>query len=82
MIVHGFGVAHAHIVLVPLEHPWDITAALFAVFEDGQLTFRWQAVALADRADLDAIASTLQNRLDGPPRRGWESGRGHGQLVV
>ena len=60
MIIHGFGVPHAHLVLVPLEHPWDITAAQFAVLENGRLTFRWEAVPLAERQDLDAIARSLR----------------------
>jgi histidine triad (HIT) family protein len=63
LIVHGFGVAHAHLVVVPLEHAWDITAAQFAVIEDTRVVFRWEAVPLADRQDLDAIATTLREQL-------------------
>ena len=69
LIVHGFGVAHAHIVVVPLEHPWDITAAQFAVLQEGRLTFRWDAVPRADRSDLDAVAIALRDRLEGVAHR-------------
>lgn len=40
MIVHGFGVRHAHLVVLPLEHAWDITAARFAYIENGKVRFR------------------------------------------
>jgi histidine triad (HIT) family protein len=62
-IVHGFGVPHAHLVVVPLEHPWDITAAQFAVIEEDRLSFRWDAVPLAEPADLEDLAVQLQNEL-------------------
>ena len=65
MIVHGFGVAHAHIVVVPLEHPWDITAAQYSSIEKGQVMFRWETVPIAPREDLDAIADELRQALQG-----------------
>ena len=65
MIVHGFGVPHAHLVVVPLEHPWDITAAQFARIEDGRLSFRWEEVPLADRRDLDDVAGRMRAELAG-----------------
>ncbi|MGH7554555.1 MAG: HIT family protein [Longimicrobiales bacterium] len=60
MVVHGFGVAHAHIVVVPLEHPWDITAKQYSSIENGQVMFRWETVPVAPREDLDAIAEELR----------------------
>lgn len=66
LVVHGFGVAHAHLVVLPLEHPWDITAAQFAVIEGDRVIFRWESVPLAPRADLDTVAHELKQRLTGP----------------
>jgi histidine triad (HIT) family protein len=63
MIVHGFGVAHAHLVILPLEHAWDITAAQFAVIENGSVIFRWESVPFAPREDLDAMADLLRREL-------------------
>lgn len=63
MIVHGFGVPHAHLVVVPLEHPWDITAAQFAEIRDGSVTFRWEAVPLAERPALDRMAARIRAAL-------------------
>jgi histidine triad (HIT) family protein len=67
MVVHGFGVPHAHIVIVPLHHPWDITSAANARLEEGRVVFRWEQVPLAPRTELDAIAAGLQNALIGAP---------------
>jgi histidine triad (HIT) family protein len=63
MVVHGFGVAHAHVIVIPLEHPWDITAAQFAEIADGRVIFRWENVQVAARAELDALAATLASTL-------------------
>jgi histidine triad (HIT) family protein len=63
MIVHGFGVSHAHLVVLPLEHPWDITAAQFSYIENGAGRFRWDKVELAPHAELDAMAERLRREL-------------------
>lgn len=65
MIVHGFGVAHAHLILLPLEHPSDITSAQCAVLEDGRVRFRPDAIPIAPREDLDALAGLLRGELGG-----------------
>lgn len=65
MIVHGFGVPHAHLIVLPLEHPWDITSAQFAVIRNGQLSFRWEAVPIAARAELDTLATSIARVLNG-----------------
>ena len=37
LVVHGFGVPHAHISVVPLQSPTDIS---YAYYEAGKLAFR------------------------------------------
>jgi histidine triad (HIT) family protein len=59
-VVHGFGVPHAHLVVIPLEHPWDITSSANARIEDGAVVFRWEQVPLASRDELDAAAALLR----------------------
>jgi histidine triad (HIT) family protein len=59
MIVHGFGVPHAHLVVLPLEQVADITSSAFAYIENGAVKFRWEQVPPADRAELDALAERL-----------------------
>jgi histidine triad (HIT) family protein len=60
MVVHGFGVAHAHLVLVPQEDPFDITSRHFAFVKEGRVAFEAARVPLADRKQLDAHAERLR----------------------
>ena len=59
MVVHGYGVAHAHLILVPQHGPYDITSARFARIENGQIVFTVQHVATPDRPVLDEHARLL-----------------------
>lgn len=63
MVVHGFGVAHAHLIVLPLEHAWDITSAQAAVVEKGRVHFRWENVPLAGRSALDDLAGRLRHEI-------------------
>ncbi|MEO0355242.1 MAG: HIT family protein [Cyanobacteria bacterium P01_A01_bin.3] len=63
MVVHGYGVPHAHLILVPQHDPYDITSARFAYLENGELSFGIKNVPFADRATLDKHARLL--RIDG-----------------
>ena len=58
-IVHGYGVPHAHLIVVPQIDPNDITSAKFARMEKGKLTFSDQHLPLIDREELDAMAKEL-----------------------
>lgn len=60
MIVHGYGVPHAHIILVPQHDPYDITSARFAYLENGEISFGMKNVPFADRATLDEYAQLLK----------------------
>lgn len=63
MVVHGFGVAHAHLIVLPLEHAWDITSAQAAGVENGRVHFRWEHLPLAERGALDALAGRLRREI-------------------
>ncbi len=58
-VVHGFGVAHAHLVVVPLHRSDDITSAKFARIEDGRVTFGLSHLPRAKREELDQLAKLL-----------------------
>jgi histidine triad (HIT) family protein len=58
-VVHGFGVAHAHLIIVPQHGPYDITSSRFAKIEDGRVVFRHTDRPTPDRATLDAQAALL-----------------------
>ena len=59
MVVHGYGVAHAHLVLVPQNGPHDITSVHYAHIEDGRISFSMKNVPFTERATLDAHAKLL-----------------------
>ena len=63
MVVHGFGVPHAHLVVLPLLEGPDITSAQNAVLVDGEVRFRWEQVPLAPRAELEQTAQELRTAL-------------------
>ena len=59
MVVHGFGVPHAHLILVPQQGPHHITSDRFASIENGKIVFSEDGIPLADRATLDQYARLL-----------------------
>lgn len=59
-VVHGYGVAHAHLNIVPLNDDTDIASGKYALVVDGQVKFDHKMVAMIPRDELDRLASTLQ----------------------
>jgi histidine triad (HIT) family protein len=59
MLVHGYGVAHAHLILVPQQGPYHLTSDRFAELVDGKIRFNFNRIPVADRATLDAHARLL-----------------------
>ena len=59
MLVHGFGVAHAHLILVPQHGPYHLTSDRFASIQNGKIVFSEEVIPLADRALLDEQAKQL-----------------------
>lgn len=64
MIIHGFGVPHAHLIVLPLHHPWDVTSSANSYVEHGQVKFRWEQVPLASRSELDRLAAALRAEFE------------------
>ena len=60
MVVHGFGVPHAHLIVVPQYDPNDITSARFASVEGGNVVFDLRKTPEVERAVLDAQAARLK----------------------
>ncbi len=58
-LVHGYGVAHAHLILVPQHGPFHLTSDRFARIENGRIVFDLTTIPLADRGDLDEHARAL-----------------------
>ena len=59
LVVHGFGVAHAHILVVPQHGIHHITSDRHIKVENGQLVFSQSYVPTPDRATLDQHARVL-----------------------
>lgn len=60
MVVHGFGVRHAHLNLIPQYDPLDITYKHLAYVEAGEVKFGEKPLPQPSRAELDAMAATLR----------------------
>jgi histidine triad (HIT) family protein len=62
LVVHGFGVPHAHLNVVPLHESEDITSAQYAYLDGNRIGFSEDRVPIASRDELDRIAQQLGNR--------------------
>ena len=59
LVVHGFGVAHAHLVVVPLHESNDIVSAKHLHVEGGQIKFGAGHLKEESREELDRLARLL-----------------------
>jgi histidine triad (HIT) family protein len=59
MVVHGYGVPHAHLIVVPQHGPFDITSARYAYIDNGQIAFGMKNIPVAPRSALDEHARLL-----------------------
>ncbi|NIV36896.1 MAG: HIT domain-containing protein, partial [Anaerolineae bacterium] len=58
-VVHGYGVPHAHFLIVPQNDPNDITSRKFMRVVDGEIEFTEQLLPLIPREELDRMAAEL-----------------------
>jgi histidine triad (HIT) family protein len=63
-LVHGYGVPHAHFIIVPQQGPHHLTSERFARAVGGKVVFDLSLVPIADRQTLDGHARML--RADAP----------------
>lgn len=64
-VVHGYGVAHAHLNVVPQHDPMDIISNRFIVAEPGSYHITESAIDIPPRAELDAMAARIRGAVDG-----------------
>lgn len=62
MLVHGYGVAHAHLNIFPQNHPHDATSRKFAYLKEGKVCFGLDNIEVPTREKMDEIAANLQLR--------------------
>jgi histidine triad (HIT) family protein len=58
-VVHGYGVPHAHFLIVPQNDPNDITSRKFMHVVDGEIEFTDQLLPVIPREELDRTAAEL-----------------------
>jgi len=61
-LVHGYGVAHAHLILVPQQGPYHLASDRFARVEDGKVVFDLSMLPMPDRSTLDEHARLLSGQ--------------------
>lgn len=66
-VVSGFGVAHAHLIVLPLHESQDITSARYIAPGGEPVTFAMSHIPETPRADLDRIAADLARRIGAGP---------------
>ncbi len=59
LVVHGYGVAHAHLVVVPLHESSDIVSAKYAYVDGVEVKYSEQLVPEVPRPELDRLAQLL-----------------------
>ena len=63
LVVHGCGVPHAHLIVLPQHDPTDIISGRHVRIEDGVLLFSDQHLPVTPRHELDAIAQAVRREL-------------------
>jgi len=56
-VVHGFGVPHAHLNVVPLHKPGDIISAKHVVLDPDGWHISQENIPVPTREELDAVAA-------------------------
>lgn len=61
MVVHGFSVAHAHLVVVPMHDSDDLTSKRYMAVKDGEIVDVGYTFDVPPRSELDAMAQMLRD---------------------
>lgn len=59
-VVSGFGVPHAHMVLIPMYDKNDVTSVKFLEVQDNKITLNYNLVPFTDRGELEKVAALLR----------------------
>ena len=61
LAVHGLGVPHAHLIVVPLHEPNDIVSSRHAYLENGEIKFSEKHLPITSRNELNRLARLISN---------------------
>lgn len=64
LVVHGFGVPHAHLIVLPQHEPSDIVSGRHAYVEFGEIKYSEEHLPIWSRGQLDDIAAQIREALD------------------
>nr|MCU0680084.1 HIT family protein [Planctomycetota bacterium] len=64
LLVHGYGVAHAHMIVVAQYDKNDITSGAMAKIEEGKVIFTMDNLKIAPRSELDEMAQLIKTDLN------------------
>jgi len=64
LVVHGFGVPHVHLIILPLHDPTDIISGRHAYVESGEIKFGDKHLPVQPRSELDRVAELLRKELE------------------
>lgn len=59
-VVAGYGVPHAHLIVIPNYHANDITCEHFAILKGNKIIFTDEHIPVASREELDRMASLFK----------------------
>jgi histidine triad (HIT) family protein len=62
-VVHGYGVAHAHLIIIPQKCSTDIAHGKMAKIEDGKIIFTVDNLPMVPRVELDKVAKIIKDSL-------------------
>ncbi len=63
LVVHGFGVPHVHLIILPQHEPSDIISGRHAQIEDGKIVYSEEGLPIWSRERLDAVAERIRVEL-------------------
>ncbi len=63
LVVHGFGVPHVHLILLPQHDPTDIISGRCAFVEADQIKYSEKNLPIWPRQQLDEVAAQIRSEL-------------------
>ena len=63
LVVHGYGVPHAHMIIVPQHNSDDITCGRMAIIKDGKVVFTMKNLEIITREELDKVAQIIKENI-------------------
>lgn len=63
LVVHGYGVPHAHVIIVPQHQEDDITSGRMADIENGRIIFTIKKLPVVPREELAQMAQLIKKSM-------------------